>query len=71
MTAPYSNSTPKVNLPEALHIDIKTRSVCDPRKVDVWTYSENWSTDIWVVGHALGHRARSNCGTRGILCPRS
>ena len=40
---------------EALYIDIKTRSVCDRRKVDPWTYAGNWATDVWVMGFAVGH----------------
>jgi hypothetical protein len=39
---------------EGLYIDIKTRSVCDHRKVDPRAYAENWSTDILVVGYAIG-----------------
>jgi DNA polymerase bacteriophage-type len=37
-----------------LYIDIKTRSVCDHRKADPRAYAENWSTDIWVAGYAIG-----------------
>ena len=39
---------------QGLHIDIKTRSVCDQRKVDPRAYAENWSTDILVAGYAIG-----------------
>jgi DNA polymerase len=49
-----SDFTLKPTLAEGLHIDIKTRSVCDPRKVDPRTYTEDWSTEIWAAGYALG-----------------
>jgi hypothetical protein len=39
---------------ESLYIDIKTRSVCDLRHTDPRVYCENWSTDVWVVGYAIG-----------------
>jgi DNA polymerase len=39
---------------QGIHIEIKTRSVCDRRKVDPWTYAANWSTGVWVVGYAIG-----------------
>jgi DNA-directed RNA polymerase subunit N (RpoN/RPB10) len=29
--------------------------VCDRRKVDPRTYTQNWSTGIWVAGFAIGH----------------
>ena len=53
MAAPFIDLIPKT-VAEGLYIDIKTRSVCDRRKVDARTYAENWSTDIWVAGFAIG-----------------
>jgi len=53
MEHPFSGSAPKAPLAEGLYIDIKTRSVCDRRKVDPWTYAGDWSTDICVVGFAI------------------
>jgi Family of unknown function (DUF5906)/RepB DNA-primase from phage plasmid len=54
MAHPLSDFTLKTTLAEGLHIDIKTHSVCDPRKVDPRPYSENWSTGVWVAGYAIG-----------------
>jgi hypothetical protein len=55
MATSFNDSTPNMKPAEGLHIEIKTRSVCDRRKVDPWIYSENWSTDVLVVGYATGH----------------
>jgi DNA polymerase len=55
MTAPpFGDLRLKMKLVKGLHIDIKTSSVYDRRKVDAWTYSENWSTAVCVVGYAIG-----------------
>ena len=54
MAAPFSDLTPKNTPAGNLYIDIKTRSVCDPRKVDPRTYAENWSTAVWAAGYAIG-----------------
>jgi hypothetical protein len=53
MAAPFSDLIPK-QVAEGLYIDIKTRSVCDPRDTDPRVYSENWSTDVRVAGYAIG-----------------
>jgi DNA polymerase len=54
MAHPLSDFTLKTTLAEGLHIDFQTHSVCDPRRVDPWPYAENWSTDVWVAGYAIG-----------------
>jgi hypothetical protein len=55
MRPPVSDVPPKMPTHDGLYIEIKTSSVCDRRKVDPWTYAENWSTDVWVVGFAIDH----------------
>jgi len=54
MATPFIDLIPKVTVAEGLYIDIKTRSDCDHRNVEPQTYAENWSTDIWVAGYAIG-----------------
>lgn len=45
---------PDLSGANAIYLEIKTRSVCDRRKVDPCDYAGNWSTDVRVVGYAIG-----------------
>src|SRR5260370_16709520 len=54
MATPFIDLIPKVTVAEGLYIDIKTRSDCDHRNAEPQTYAENWATDIWVAGQAIG-----------------
>jgi DNA polymerase bacteriophage-type len=43
-----------LELQDALHLDLETRSIINLRVSGPWTYGEHWSTSVWVACFARG-----------------